>query len=228
MCMMRGMRTKRWRRNLLFSLVALIFVWLLSEVVLGITGWYKAPSERIYTDIYDAAYELLPRVPLRFGNANTPSDPTNHAGFRGPEFRDEKSPGLYRIVSVGDSTTFGVMVTEPETYSRQLEALMRQRYGAGRIEVLNAGIPGTNIYTHRLLFSRKLVRFRPDLVVVYLLFNSRNEFEVWRELEHRAARGRGAIRHHDRRPPEPLSLELGEQVKLVAASVVVAGQMNYD
>jgi lysophospholipase L1-like esterase len=186
---MRGMVTTGWRRKLLFSAIALALIWLLTEAVLGITGWYKAPSERVYTDIYDVAYELLPRQPLRFGNANAIQDPTNHAGFRGPEFSDQKVPGLYRIISAGDSTTFGVMVPEAETYSRQLEKMLRAQYGANRIEVLNAGIPGTNIYTHRLLFSRKLVRYRPDAVILYLLFNSRNEFEVWRELEHKAARG---------------------------------------
>jgi hypothetical protein len=183
------MLTRSHRRKILFSFAALVLAWLIAEVVIGVTGVFKNPSERVYTDIYDAAYELLPRVSLHFGNANTMNDPTNHAGFRGPEFTDEKRPGLYRIIDVGDSTTFGVMVNENETYSRQLETMLRKRYGANRIEVLNAGIPGTNIYTHRLIFLRKLPRYHPDLAIVYLLFNARNEFEVWRELEHKAARG---------------------------------------
>ncbi len=186
--MMPGMGLRRRQHRLVFAVVAFVLAWLLAEIVLGITGWYKTPSERVYTDIYDAAYELLPNAPLRFGNSSIPSDPTNHAGFRGPEFRDEKAPGEYRVISIGDSTTFGVMVPESETYTRIIETLLRQKFGP-RVQALNAGVPGTNVYTHRLLFAKKLVHFHPDAAVVYLLFNSRAEIEIWRELERRATRG---------------------------------------
>src|SRR5262245_42920123 len=47
---------------------------------------------------------------------------TNAAGYRGPEFRAEKAPGVVRIACVGDSCTFGLGVREEHTWTRQLES----------------------------------------------------------------------------------------------------------
>ncbi len=162
-------------RKVVFTVLALPFMWLLLEIAIAATGLHKRPSERVFSDVYEAAYELLPGVRVPFGNAPTPDDPTNHASFRGPEFTDEKPPGTYRIIAIGDSTTFGVMVPEPQTYARRLETLLRK--DRPEVEVLNAGVPGTNIFAHRVLLAKKLRHFAPDLLVVYVLYNSRPEVE---------------------------------------------------
>ena len=185
--MIAAMHKPPFRRRLLFCGIALLLCWAAAEIVLGVTGWHRAPSERVYKDIYSVVHELKPHVSLPFSNADVPNDPTNHAGFRGPEFTDDKPADVYRIIAVGDSTTFGVKTAESDTYARRLETTLREATKQP-IEVLNAGIPGTNIYAHRLLIADKLIRYRPDLLIVYVLFNSRPEIEAFRRLEHKAAR----------------------------------------
>src|SRR5258705_865774 len=44
-------------------------------------------------------------------------DRVNDAGFRGPLLRLEKTPGVLRIATIGDSSTFGHSVAWEETYS---------------------------------------------------------------------------------------------------------------
>src|SRR5438874_2643238 len=41
----------------------------------------------------------------------------NSHGTRGPDFQTQKPPGTLRILSLGDSRTFGWGLSEPETYS---------------------------------------------------------------------------------------------------------------
>jgi lysophospholipase L1-like esterase len=165
-------------RKAAFAVLACVLLWPVAEILVAAVGLDKRPSERVYTDVYDAAYELLPGVHVPFGNAPLPEDPTNHAGFRGPEFTNKKPAGVYRIISVGDSTTFGVMVPEPQTYSRRLATALGE---TGRnVEVLNTGVPGTNIYAHRVLLAKHLLGFEPDLLILYVLYNSRPEVEAVR------------------------------------------------
>ena len=64
--------------------------------------------------------------------------PINALGLRGPEISEEKPPGTGRILSLGESTTFGSQLRWDETYSHRLEEMLRE---AGRpVEVLNGAV----------------------------------------------------------------------------------------
>jgi lysophospholipase L1-like esterase len=98
--------------------------------------------------------------------------PLNRAGFRSREFTD-KAPGMFRVLSLGDSCTFGIIATETqpfayiqEPYPQQLERLVAERIGAGQLEVLNAGIPGYNSFQGLMLLRSKLRGLEPDLITV--------------------------------------------------------------
>ena len=85
----------------------------------------------------------------------------SRAGFRTHEFAP-KRPGVYRILALGDSCTFGQLqrgelygyVSNP--YPLALEKLLADRVGPGRFEVFNAGIPGYNSYQGLMLLRGKL------------------------------------------------------------------------
>lgn len=86
----------------------------------------------------------------------------NAAGYRGPLLSDRPAPGVLRIATLGDSSTFGLGVAYPETYSARLAAALSRR---GPAEVLCAGVIG---YSARqgLERYRQLVRaYRPSVVV---------------------------------------------------------------
>jgi len=97
-------------------------------------------------------------------------------GFRTHEFAP-KRPGVYRILALGDSCTFGQLqrgelygyVRNP--YPLALEKLLADRIGPGRFEVLNVGIPGYNSYQGLMLLRGKLRGLEPDLITVRFGWN---------------------------------------------------------
>src|SRR5262249_28467458 len=54
----------------------------------------------------------------------------------------EKDPGVFRILSLGESTTFGLGYDGIASYSRFLEARLRARLARDDVEVVNCGRSG--------------------------------------------------------------------------------------
>ncbi len=90
----------------------------------------------------------------------------NSAGFRDTEHDIEKQPEIFRIMVIGDSFTFGARVNQEDTYPKQLEkALNRQNI---RYEVIDCGVIGHNMWQHYEVLKRKVLPYRPDLVILGL------------------------------------------------------------
>ena len=94
--------------------------------------------------------------------AELPHGLVNAQGFRGTDPTSlEPTPGSTRVVTFGDSQTFGAGVDDHETYS----AVAERELGPGW-EVLNAGISGyRSLQVYRLL-HRRVAAFHPQIVVV--------------------------------------------------------------
>src|SRR5262245_37250811 len=86
---------------------------------------------------------------------------SNSQGLRGTrEFAYERTPGVPRIVVLGDSFTFGEEVSDDETYSRRLEALLPGS------EVLNLGVHGYGQDQMLIYLREEGVRYGPDVVLL--------------------------------------------------------------
>ncbi len=113
---------------------------------------------------------------------------SNSTGLRGTrEYAYHKAPGTVRVLTIGDSFTFGSCVRDEETFSARLE----QR---GRCEVINMGVQGygtDQIYLRYLLEGRK---YNADHVVLGFFSDdaSRNKlsFRTYRKPRY-VARGEG-------------------------------------
>ncbi len=91
---------------------------------------------------------------------------TNSLGYRGPEFSITKPDNTFRILMLGDSTTFGVGSNDNETFSVQLENLLKDKI-AKKVEVINAGFAsGLSPDTYYLYLKEKGLKLNPDLVLV--------------------------------------------------------------
>jgi hypothetical protein len=91
----------------------------------------------------------------------------NQWGYRGADFAQAKPPGVYRIVILGDSFTFGEGTPESAIYAARLDAALRERTIDGRrIEVVNLGMPAEDSGTELLTYGEFARTLAPDRVVL--------------------------------------------------------------
>ncbi len=97
----------------------------------------------------------------------------NSLGMRGPEMAREKAPGVYRILCVGGSTTFGSGVSEDHaTYPARMQEHLNQLAPEGlRYEVGNCGVNGYGTVENLIYLALELVELDPDAILVYQAAN---------------------------------------------------------
>jgi hypothetical protein len=91
---------------------------------------------------------------------------SNAQGLRAERDFGPKPAGVKRVLVVGDSFTVGDQVAVEATYPAVMQAEFDRLFGAGKIEVLNAGFPGFGTVHERKWIEKFACGFQPDLVVV--------------------------------------------------------------
>ena len=132
-------RGKRWLHKLGLALGSFMFCVVLIEAVLRLNGYgdleIYLPDPKLY-------WRLKPNQEC-FTKVDHHPVHINSLGTRGPEFAAEKPAKVIRILSLGDSRTFGWGLPDEATYSRRLERLL-QEYFDGRHQTSNIEHPTTN------------------------------------------------------------------------------------
>jgi lysophospholipase L1-like esterase len=154
---------KRLLQNLLLSGVVFLMCCAALETTLRVMGYGNLeiyqPDAKLYWRLQpnQDCYTKVDHKPVHI----------NAHGSRGPEFSDEKPAGTIRILSLGDSRTFGWGLTDEETYSRRVQNLAQTYVGDGRkVEVINAGVNAWS-YPQMLVYFREYgLRYHPDYVVL--------------------------------------------------------------
>lgn len=185
-------RRKRWLQNLVLA-SGVFFVCIgLFEVALRLAGYGHLeiydPDPRLYWKLKpnQDCFTKVDRKPVHI----------NSHGTRGPEFSADKPAHTFRILSLGDSRTFGWGLADEETYSRRLERMLQDQIErehrtsndpltpalspsdgerenrfqtldkAKRVEVINAGVNAWS-YSQMLVFYRDFAAaWKPDLVIL--------------------------------------------------------------
>lgn len=145
------------------AVVSLLLFFLVAEVVLSLAGYGQV-------EIYDADRRLFWRLkPHQDCYTKVDHKPVhiNSRGTRGPEFEVPKPSGVIRILSVGDSKTFGWGLTEAETYSGRLQALLQARVPPGKkVEVINAGVNAWSYPQIKVFLKEVGLSWQPDYVLL--------------------------------------------------------------
>lgn len=98
---------------------------------------------------------------------------TNSLGYRGPEFPEKKPPGTTRILILGDSMTFGIGVSDNETYPSKTETILQRTHP--NVEIINAGYAdGFSPDSYYVYLKNRGLALDPDAIVV--------EFFVWNDI----------------------------------------------
>lgn len=93
----------------------------------------------------------------------------NSRGLRGPEFAIPKPRGERRVLLVGDSSVFGVMVRDAEIFPRLLQDHLQAI--DPDIRVLDGAAPGWSSYQARRALEERLLVYEPDLLVIATLWS---------------------------------------------------------
>ena len=106
----------------------------------------------------------------------------NSVGFRDVEHSITKPDGIFRILAIGDSFTYGAGAPFDQTWLFLLERHLNARpNNKPAVEIIKAGIGGYFPEAERLLLEHIGLAYEPDLVLVG--FNPSDLFETWQGLD---------------------------------------------
>jgi len=95
----------------------------------------------------------------------------NSFGYREKEFEVPKPEGLFRIMILGDSLTWGVGLAYDQRYSAILDSLLAETHPEWPVEVVNFGVSGGPTVLERDILVRLQDEVEPNLVVVGFCHN---------------------------------------------------------
>jgi lysophospholipase L1-like esterase len=156
----------------LFSLIPLLLLLLVAEVAarLVVTGRPEVstvPLPEESAGLLEANHELfwsvIPNLDLNYLGGRVQTD---SRGLRNGEIK-EKAENEFRILSLGESTTFGVGVDNHDTYTAILESLLQTRHPDKTIRSINAGVSAYSSFQSLKYLQLKGVELKPDVVVFY-------------------------------------------------------------
>ena len=154
---------KRLLQNLALMTVTFVLCFVVLEVALRLAGYGNV---EIYEPDPQLYWRLKPNQDCYTKIDHKPVHINAH-GTRGPDFTDAKPPGTYRILSLGDSRTFGWGLTEAESYSGLIEEMLQEHVGKGRrIEVINAGVNAWSYAQMYVYFRDYGLKYHPDVVIL--------------------------------------------------------------
>jgi lysophospholipase L1-like esterase len=156
-------RLKRVLQNTGLVIGSMVFVLVLLEMTVRVAGFGNLI---IYQPDPKLMWKPLPNQDCYTKVGHKPIH-VNSKGTRGKEFDEKKPAGVYRILSLGDSRTFGWGLSDEETYSHLLEKLLQDYLGnKAKVEVINAGVNAWS-YGQIYVYLRDLgMKYNPDLVIL--------------------------------------------------------------
>lgn len=159
-------------KTLTFACIPVVVLLLIAEVAVRLTGAADHCPTYQNSSLWACDPILYFKINPQLAVYGTP---LNRAGFRSREF-GPKPPGVFRILSLGDSCTFGVTALDhgfylKEPYPQRLERMVGEQLGPGKVEVLNAGVPGYNSFHGVMLLRTKLRNLAPDVITVRFGWN---------------------------------------------------------
>jgi hypothetical protein len=152
-------------------------------LVLGAAVVTLLISEAVLRAVYPPAWRPLRKIPSRdYHHINPPSVTmyqgrtegrdvlvrTNEDGFRSGYGRAEFLRYRDRVVILGDSFTFGSLVSQEAAFPQVIERELRERLRRDDIAVLNGGIISYSPLLAKRTFNGLAVHYRPTLVLFVL------------------------------------------------------------
>jgi lysophospholipase L1-like esterase len=158
-----------WKR-LFFSLLPAGLLLLGAEAVVRLAGLAQPKlrtlalteeSAGLLAPDPDLFWSLRPNLDTTYAGARVT---TNQLGLRSPEVRP-KANGEFRILSLGESSTFGVGVTNEQTYTALLPGILQTQIPSRRFTAINGGVSGWSSFQSLKYLELRGLKLKPDLVL---------------------------------------------------------------
>ena len=159
-------RTIPLGRRLVYALVLVCLTLGVAEGVLRLTlptaRRVTLPNEMIRAHLEGAAFVYHPDLGWYWENPGGSGSPVNAYGFvRSERMEKKRPPGVTRVITFGDSQTFGAGMRPDQTYSAVAEATLGDDW-----EVLNAGLSGFRTLNVYRLLRLRMLAFEPNAVII--------------------------------------------------------------
>jgi hypothetical protein len=191
-----ALKKVRLRTKLLGCLISTLFTLVIAEVVLH---WLAPPLIRSMATMSAPKARLYGgAMPPNFRHRFVEPDSgrllyaaTNSQGWKDVEHAFDKRAGVYRILFLGDSFTWGFVPLE-DLYTRHVEQLLKSR-GYALVEVISIGLGGWGTEHCLEALINEGVLYSPDLVMYQFCSN-----DVLDNLRHTEAPFRYVLDDRDR------------------------------
>ena len=159
---------------LIINLLILVALLTVTEIVLrtirptalGTMGHIASPNGQLYGWGYYAG-ETIYLLDPDTGEIN--QSVANSHGWRDVEHRYQNGKDAFRILVLGDSNTFGVIVSVENTFPRILEKLLRER--GLNVEVISIAYPGWGTDQELEALVNEGVKYKPNLIIAQFCTN---------------------------------------------------------
>lgn len=165
-----------WIKKLILTVLVVLFIAGSAEIGLRISNALhiqNAPAKTIGNPLlvpsWQHQHQLKPLAVAYSKNPDTKNKVSiqiNEWGGRGDSVAVPKQPGTFRILCLGDESTFAPLVDNSQTFCAELQRMLSPMVkGRGQLEVVNAGVPGHCPLLAYLQLKHSLLALQPDLVI---------------------------------------------------------------
>ena len=169
-----------YKKQTALGIIGILIIFLVIEVAANV--WWitqincEFENSEIFSNINDDKkrqlcvdlYEVKTSGNEMIPNQSSETININSHGFRGEEFSETKAVGVYRIVMLGGSTMFGTGATSDNTtIPGYMNEIFEQRNSEMNIQIINAGIQAADSNSELNLIKNKLLKFSPDMIILY-------------------------------------------------------------
>lgn len=172
---MKNIETKHSKEILIIQIAVNIAVIVIMLAVTELTLRYFTESAKSmeFTPHPTLYWKLTPDLKnfvYKMGDLSCLID-TNADGFRNEKLDVARNERSFRILCLGDESTFGSGVKQSDTFAKVLQLKLRKRYHFYLTEGINAGVEGYTTYQGVHFLEEYCLKYKPDIIVVGFLHN---------------------------------------------------------
>jgi len=161
-----------WRKSLVFSVVAIIATFVLLEVLLQILA-YTFPKVNGLKYFHEPAPDR--KLTYEFSWTGLVENGVNKDALKDRfNYSIKKASNVFRIITLGDSFTYGLHVSTADIWPEKLEDLLNSNLSCSKykkFEVINLGEQAYDIQYEVERFKIRGIKYNPNLLVWMVLDN---------------------------------------------------------